>query len=100
MSCGNHRPTTWTANQSQGALLRYACLAQHTNQPIKLVVQLVAVWDAWTGAKRHHNNQDLDALHPIEDKKKVIALYVSAQARSPDQPGLSHTFVDDCVMQA
>lgn len=34
-----------------------------------------------------HPFLDLDALHDPTQKKKVTALYVSAQARTPDQPG-------------
>ena len=57
-----------------------AALAKHTSTAVKVIVQVVAVWEAWT-------YQDLYEGLTAEDFQRVTVLYVSKNTRTPDTPG-------------
>ena len=59
-------------------------LARHTTTPVKVIVQLASVWEAW---QTHHRRQPFpDLLEELttSDRQRVTVLYVSRNTRAPD----------------
>ena len=58
-------------------------LAKHTTTAVRVIVQLVTVWEAWTQPK--HRGPYLDQLENVteQDFHRVTVLYVSRNTRSP-----------------
>ena len=60
-----------------GALTQPADTATHTTTPVKVIVQLAKVWEAWTNASHRHPFQDLMENLLEQDMNRVTVLYVS-----------------------
>ena len=62
-------------------------LAKHTTTAVRVIVQLVTVWEAWTQPK--HRGPYLDQLEHVteQDFNRVTVLYVSRNTSSPEAPG-------------
>ena len=62
-------------------------LAKYTSTSVKVIVQVVAVWEAWTHPKHREYYQELYEGLTDSDFQRVTVLYVSKNTRTPDTPG-------------
>lgn len=62
-------------------------LARHTADPVKVIVQLATVWEAWHQPKHRTPFQDILDEVPPQDFNRVTVLYISKNTRTPDAPG-------------
>ena len=62
-------------------------LAKHTTTAVRVIVQMVTVWEAWTQPK--HRGPFLDQLEQLTDAdfQRVTVLYVCRNTRTPEAPG-------------
>ena len=74
-------------NKTRALLAGLAALAKHTNTQVKVIVQVVAVWEAWTQVR--HRQPCLDLFEGLTDQDfhRVTVLYVSRNTRAPEAPG-------------
>ena len=80
--------TTVTPHTKARALMEgLVALTKHTTTTVRVIVQLVSVWEAWTHPK--HRGPFLDILEQVTDQdfNRVTVLYVSRNTRSPEAPG-------------
>ena len=80
--------TTVTPHTKARALMEgLVALTKHTTTAVRVIVQLVSVWEAWTQPK--HRGPFHDILDQIteQDFHRVTVLYVSRNTRSPEAPG-------------
>ena len=61
-------------------------LANQTTDQVKVIVQLVSVWEAWNHPKHRSPYMDLLAEVPPHDYQRVTVLYISKNTRTPDAP--------------
>ena len=61
-------------------------LANQTTDQVKVIVQLVSVWEAWNHPKHRSPYMDLLADVPPQDYQRVTVLYISKNTRTPDAP--------------
>ena len=79
-----------STNKSQGPVCRsnfVVALTKHTTTPVKVIVQLSAVWEAWHHPPHQRQFQDLLEDLTLQDRKRVTVLYISKNTRTPDAPG-------------
>ena len=62
-------------------------LAKHTTTEVRVIVQLVSVWEAWTQPRHRGTFHDQPEQLTEQDFHRVKVLYVSRNTRSPDAPG-------------
>ena len=62
-------------------------LAKHTCIAVKVIVQVAAVWEAWTEPRHRAQHQDLYQGLTDEDFHRITVLYISRNTRTPDTPG-------------
>ena len=62
-------------------------MTKHTTTPVKVIVQLSAVWEAWHQAPHQRQFQDLLEDLTTQDRRRVTVLYISKNSRAPDAPG-------------
>ena len=54
-----------------------AALAKHTSTHVKVIVQVAAVWEAWTNPKHRDHYQDLYQGLAADDFQRITVLYIS-----------------------
>ena len=62
-------------------------LAKHTSIAVKVIVQVAAVWEAWTEPRHRDQYPDLYQGLTEADFQRITVLYVSRSTRTPDTPG-------------
>ena len=62
-------------------------LAKHTTTTVRVIVQLVTVWEAWTQARHRGPYQDQLEHLTEQDFQRIKVLYVARNTRSPEAPG-------------
>ena len=88
-NCGDSVPGVAPGVQTKvrALLAGLVALAKHTEDQVKVIVQLATVWEAWHQTKSRGPFQDiLDELTP-QDFTRVTVLYISRNTRTPDAPG-------------
>ena len=73
--------------QRLGAIAGLVALAKHTSIAVKVIVQVAAVWEAWTDIRHRAQHQDLYHGLTETDFQRITVLYVSRNTRTPDTPG-------------
>ena len=64
-----------------------AALAKYTSTSVKVIAQVIAVWEAWTHPKQRAHYQELYEGLTDSDFQRVTVLYVSKSTRAPETPG-------------
>ena len=74
-------------NKARALMEGLVALAKHTSTPVRVIVQLASVWEAWTQPK--HRGPFLDQLEQLtaQDYQRVTVLYVARNTKSPQAPG-------------
>ena len=74
-------------NKARAIFAGLVALAKHTTTPVRVMVQLTTVWEAWT--QPHHRQPYLDLLADltVHDTQRLTVLYVSRNTSSPEAPG-------------
>ena len=74
-------------NKTRALMEGLVALAKHTTTPVRVIVQLVTVWEAWTQPK--NRGPFLDQLEQLTqaDFQRVTVLYVCRNTRTPEAPG-------------
>ena len=74
-------------NKARVLMEGLVALAKHTATQVRVIVQLISVWEAWTQEK--HRGPFLDQLEQItaQDYQRVTVLYVARNTKSPQAPG-------------
>ena len=74
-------------NKARALMEGLVALARHTTTAVRVIVQLVSVWEAW--AQPRHRGPFQDQLEHLteQDYHRVMVLYVSRNTRSPEAPG-------------
>ena len=74
-------------NKARALMEGLVALAKHTSTPVRVIVQLVSVWEAWT--QPQHRGPFLDQLEQLthQDYQRVTVLYVARNTTSPQAPG-------------
>ena len=74
-------------NKARALMEGLVALAKHTTTQVRVIVQLISVWEAWTQEK--HRGPFLDQLEQItaHDYQRVTVLYVARNTKSPQAPG-------------
>ena len=62
-------------------------LAKHTATPVRVIVQLAAVWEVWTQPRHRGPFQDLLEHLTEQDFTRATVLYVCRSTRTPEAPG-------------
>ena len=62
-------------------------LAKFTTTPVRVIVQLTTVWEAWHQPRSRPPYQDLMAEITEQDLARITVLYVSRNTRTPEAPG-------------
>ena len=80
----HHRFSARPSIKGQSSLRRpvYPCYA-----PLRIIVQVSRVWEAWTNPNQRKGFQDLANEVPDQDLKRLTVLYASRNTRTPDAPG-------------
>ena len=72
---------------ARALLAGLVALAKHTEDQVKVIVQLAIVWEVWHQPKSRSTFQDIfEGLTP-QDLSRVTVLYISRNTRTPDAPG-------------
>ena len=77
---------TGSQTKNRALLAGLVTLANQTTDPVKVIVQLVSVWEAWNHPKHRGPYMDLLADVPPQDYHRVTVLYISKNTRTPDAP--------------
>ena len=74
-------------NKTRALLAGLVALAKHTLTPVKVIVQVTAVWEVWTQPR--HRQPYMDLLEDLTDQdlQRVTVLYVSRNTRTPKASG-------------
>ena len=62
-------------------------LAKHTTNPVKVIVQLSSVWEAWNKQPHQHPYPDLLDGITDQDRRRITVHYISRSTKTPDAPG-------------
>ena len=73
--------------KTRALLAGLVALAKHTSIAVKVIVQVAAVWEAWTDTRHRAQHQDLYQGLIDSDFHRVTVLYISRNTRTPDTPG-------------
>ena len=73
--------------KTRALLAGLVALAKHTSIAVKVIVQVAAVWEAWTDIRHRAQHQDLYQGLTDSDFHRVTVLYISRNTRTPDTPG-------------
>ena len=74
-------------NKARALMEGLVALAKHTTTAVRVIVQLVSVWEAWTQPRHRGPFQDQLEHLTEQDYQRVTVLYVSRNTRSPEAPG-------------
>ena len=74
-------------NKARALMEGLVALAKHTTTAVRVIVQLVSVWEAWTQPRHRGPFQDQLEHLTEQDYHRVTVLYVSRNTRSPEAPG-------------
>ena len=73
--------------KTRALLAGVVALAKFTTTPVRVIVQLTTVWEAWHQPKCRAPYQDLLEEVTDQDYTRVTVLYISKNTRTPDAPG-------------
>ena len=62
-------------------------LAKFTTTPVRVIVQLTTVWEAWHQPKSRAPYQDILQKVTDQDYGRITVLYISRNTRTPEAPG-------------
>ena len=73
--------------KTRALLAGLVALANHTSIAVKVIVQVAAVWEAWTDPRHRAQHQDLYHGLTEADFQRITVLYVSRNTCTPDTLG-------------
>ena len=74
-------------NKARALMEGLVALAKHTTTAVRVIVQMVTVWEAWTQERHRAPFQDQLEQLTEQDFKRITVLYVARNSRSPAEPG-------------
>ena len=74
-------------SKTRALLAGVVALAKHTTTPVKVIVQMTTVWEAWHQTRSRAPFQDLLEEVTEQDFARITVLYISRATRTPDAPG-------------
>ena len=84
---GHHWDSTRRTTKVRALIAGSVALARRTTTPVKVIVQLATVWEAWRQPKSRGPFQDILEDITSQDLERVTVLYISRNTRTPDAPG-------------